>query len=120
MKRNLIVGVILLVLLAGFWLFYDNILIKQPKTITSLQTDIADKQRQLLSAQIISRNLQNVNELIHNNLVDSRMIRWQSRLIWLSAISYRAHGKYDIILLSIKPMEVIKRESKSGSVGIVV
>ncbi len=113
MKRNLIVGVILLILLAGFWLFYDNILIKQPKTITSLQTDIADKQRQLLSAQIISRNLQNVNELIHNNLVDSPddSLAKPANMAFLQYLT-ELMDKYDIILLSIKPMEVIKREEQ--------
>lgn len=111
MKRNLIISIILLVLLAGFWLFYNNILIRQPKTIASLQTEISDKQRQLLSAQIISRNLQNVNELIQNNLVNSPddSLAKPANMMFLQYLT-GLMDKYDIILLSIKPMEVIKRE----------
>jgi len=113
MKRNLIIGIILLVMLAGFWLFYDNILIKQPKIIANLQAEIADKQRQLLSAQIISRNLQNVNELIQNNLVNTPndSLAKPANMAFLQYLT-GLMDKYNIILLSIKPMEVIKREEQ--------
>jgi len=113
MKRNLIISIILLVLLGGFWLFYKNILLKQPETIASLQTEIAEKQRQLLSAQIISRNLENVNELIQNNLVNSPddSLAKPANMAFLQYLT-ELMDKYDIILLSIKPEEVIKKEQQ--------
>jgi hypothetical protein len=107
MKKNLIIGVALLVYLVGFWLYYKNVIIKQPGIVVELQTQLAEKKRQLLSAQIISKNLQNVNELIQNNLVstpDDSLAKPASMtfLKYLTGLM----DKYDIILVAMKPLDV--------------
>jgi hypothetical protein len=113
MKKNLIISIILLILLAGFWSFYKKVLIKQPSTIDSLQTEISDKKRQLLSAQIISRNLENVNELIQNNMVNSPddSLAKPANMAFLQYLT-ELMDKNDIVLLSIKPLDVIKQDEQ--------
>jgi Tfp pilus assembly protein PilO len=113
MKKNLIVSIILLILLVGFWSFYKQMLIKQPSTIDNLQTEISEKKRQLLSAQIISRNLQNVNELIQNNMVNSPddSLAKPANMAFLQYLTELMDNN-DIVLLSIKPLDVIKQDEQ--------
>jgi hypothetical protein len=113
MKKNLIISAILLILLASFWAFYKNVVIKQPATIANLQTEISEKKRQLLSAQIISRNLQNVNELIQNNMVNSPddSLAKPANMAFLQYLT-ELMDKNEIILLSIRPLDVIQREEQ--------
>jgi hypothetical protein len=113
MKKNLIISIILLVYLAGFWSFYRNILIKQPTKIDDLQTRISENKRQLLSAQIISKNLQNVNELIQNNLINNPndSLAKPANMAFLQYLTSMM-DKYDIVLLSIKPLDVLKGDEQ--------
>jgi hypothetical protein len=109
MKKNLILGGVILVYLVGFYFFYNNILIKQPSTIKDLESQISEKKRQLLSAQIISKNLQNVNELIQNNLISSPddSLAKPANMAFLQYLT-GLMDKYEIILLSIKPQNIVK------------
>lgn len=108
-KKNLIISAILLIYVLGFWLFYQNVIAKQPAQILSLNEQIAEKKRQLLSAQIISRDLQNVNELINNNLV-SDLSDSLARPADMGFLKYLT-GLMDslgIVLISVKPMGVVR------------
>jgi Tfp pilus assembly protein PilO len=114
MKRNLILSIILLVYIIGFWAFYKNILTQQPSTIKDLETQISEKKRQLLSAQIISKNLQNVNELIQNNLINSPndSLAMPANMAFLQYLT-SLMDRFNIILLSIRPMDVLKSDQQN-------
>ena len=62
MKKNIILSGLLLIFILAFWVYYKNVIERQPTTIVMLQDELAEKKRQLLSAQIISKNLQSVND----------------------------------------------------------
>jgi hypothetical protein len=116
MKKNLIIGIVLLVYLVGFWLYYKNIIVKQPGVIVDLQTQLADKKRQLLSAQIISKNLQNVNDLIQNNLVSTPYdsLAKPANMEFLKYLT-GLMDKYDIILVSMRPLDIIQATQNQNS-----
>ncbi len=110
-KKNLIISAALLIYVAAFWLFYKNVIAKQPSQIESLQEQIAEKKRQLLSAQIISRDLQNVNELISNNMANdpSDSLARPADMGFLKYLT----GLMDdlgIILVSVRPLGVVRSE----------
>jgi Tfp pilus assembly protein PilO len=109
MKKNLILAAILLVYAAGFWFYYTEVIEPQPARLVELKDELAQKTRQYLSAQIISKNLENVNELIENNLVDnlSDSLAQASSLPFLNYLT----GVMDdlgILLVSMKPSSVMK------------
>ena len=109
MKKNLIFSGILLVYVLGFWVFYTNVIAKQPKIADDLQSQIGEKKRQLLSAQIISKNLQNVNVLIQNNLVNSLSdsLARPANMVFLQYLT-GLMDKLEIVLVSIKPADILK------------
>ena len=71
MKKNLIIAIVLLAYLSGFYYYYKEVIVPQPQQLEELKDKLAEKRRQHLAAQIISKNLENVNILINNNLVDN-------------------------------------------------
>jgi len=118
-KKNLIMSVFLLVYVIAFWLFYQNVIAKQPGQIESLQDQIAEKKRQLLSAQIISRDLQNVNELINNNMVNS-LSDSLARPADMGFLKYLT-GLMDnlgIVLVSVKPMGIVRSAAAADSLAV--
>ena len=77
-----------------------------------LQMKLSEKKRQLLSAQIISRDLQNVNELIQYNLVEdlSDSLARSASIPFLRYLT-AVMDQLDIILISMQPMEVLQQQS---------
>ncbi len=71
MKKNLIIAIVLLAYLGGFYYYYNQVIEPQPRKLNELRDKLAEKRRQHLSAQIISKNLENVNILLENNLVEN-------------------------------------------------
>lgn len=108
MKKNLILSVILLLFGIGFWYYYKNVIETQPAQIVSLQNEIAEKKRQLLSAQILSKDLQNVNDLIQHNLAQSLgdSLAQSASIPFLKYLT-SLMDRLDIILVSMRPLNVI-------------
>jgi Tfp pilus assembly protein PilO len=109
MKKNLIIALVLLAYAAGFWYYYQNVIEPQPRRLAELRDDLAEKRRQHLSAQIISKNLENVNELISNNLVEnlSDSLAQASSIPFLNYLM-RLMDDLDIVLISMKPSTITK------------
>jgi Tfp pilus assembly protein PilO len=115
MKKNLILSALLLIFILGFWVYYKNIIEPQPATIVELQNKLAEKKRQLLSAQVISKNLQNVNDLIQYNLVEdlSDSLAQSSSVPFLQYLT-GLMDELGIILISMRPLNLIKYNQTSN------
>lgn len=109
MKKNLIMIGFLIVYILGFWVYYKNVIETQPSKIAELRIQLEEKQRQLLSAQVISKNLHNVNELIKNNLVEdlSDSLAQEASIPFLNYLT-GLMDKLDIILISMKPLNIVR------------
>lgn len=114
MKKNLIIAAVLLAYVAGFYYYYQNVIEPQPRRLADLRDDLAEKRRQHLSAQIISKNLENVNELIGNNLVEdlSDSLAQASSIPFLNYIT-GLMDDLDIVLVSMKPSTITKWDEYS-------
>lgn len=107
MKKNLLIILVLLVYLAGFYYYYQQIIAPQPHKLAELSDKLAEKRRQLLSAQIISKNLENVNILIDNNLVDniSDSLAQAASIPFLNYLT-RQMDDLGIVLISMRPSTI--------------
>ncbi len=111
MKKNIILSGLLLIFILAFWVYYKNVIERQPTTIVMLQDELAEKKRQLLSAQIISKNLQSVNDLIQFNLVEdlSDSLAQSASIPFLKYLT-GIMDDLDIILISMKPLDIVKQD----------
>jgi Tfp pilus assembly protein PilO len=111
MKENLIILVVLLALLLGNYLYYTTIIVPQPEEIKSLQSQITEKNRQLLAAQILAEKRAGVTQLIKNNLISSPndSLAEKASVPFLRYLTSKM-DEYDIRLVSVNPMEVIGTE----------
>jgi Tfp pilus assembly protein PilO len=109
MKKNIILSAFLLLFVLAFWIYYKNVIEPQPAKIVELQDKIAEKKRQLLSAQVISRNLQYVNDLIQYNLVEdlSDSLAEAASIPFLKYLT-SLMDDLGVILISMKPLELMK------------
>jgi Tfp pilus assembly protein PilO len=114
MKKNMILALALLVYAAGFWLFYTKVIEPQPRILYDLRDQLAEKTRQHLSAQIISKNLENVNELIENNLVEnlSDSLAQSASIPFLNYLT-SLMDDIGIVLISMKPAAVVRWDQTS-------
>jgi len=114
MKKNIILSGLLLIFILAFWVYYKNVIERQPTTIVMLQDKLAEKKRQLLSAQIISKNLQSVNDLIQFNLVEnlSDSLAQSASIPFLKYLT-GIMDDLDIILISMKPLDIVKQDQHS-------
>ena len=71
MKDNLIILLIIIALLLGSYYYYHTYIIPQPDEMKSLQSQITEKNKQLLAAQILAEKREGVTKLIRGNLVQS-------------------------------------------------
>lgn len=112
MKKNLILSGLLVAYILGFWIYYKDVIEPQPTVIVELQMKLSEKKRQLLSAQIISKNLQNVNDLIQYNLVEdlSDSLAKSASIPFLKYLT-RIMDQLDIILISMQPMEILQQQN---------
>ncbi len=109
MKKNLILAIVLLAYLGGFYIYYKQVIEPQPEKLAELRDELAEKRRQHLSAQIISKNLENVNVLIENNLVEniSDSLAQAASIPFLNYLT-ELIDELDIILVSMKPSTVTR------------
>jgi len=108
MKQNLIILVILLVLLSGSYLYYHNNVVPQPGELKSLQTQIEEKNKQLLAAQILAEKREGVTNLIKNNLIQSLSdsLAEKASVPFLRELTTEM-DKLDIRLVGITPMDIV-------------
>ncbi len=111
MKKNIILSVLLLVFILSFWVYYKNVIEPQPEKIAYLKTELAEKKRQLLSAQVISRSRQNVIDLVQYNLVEdlSDSLAQSASIPFLGYLT----GLMDdlgVILISMKPLNIVRQD----------
>jgi Tfp pilus assembly protein PilO len=71
MKKNLVMLMILLIFGGGFWVYYNMVYLEKPRTIRRLDRQIRQKNEELISAQIIAKELDLVAKLIDRNLAQS-------------------------------------------------
>jgi len=116
MKKNLIIAGILLVYVLGFWYYYKKVIEPQPLILADLQSQLAEKTRQKLSAQILTRDLQNVNDLIQNNLVEnlSDSLAQSASIPFLNYIT-GLMDELKIVLISMKPSNVMRWDETTGA-----
>jgi hypothetical protein len=69
MKENLVILIAFVILLLGNYTYYNSVIIPQPKEIQELKTQIEEKNKQLLAAQILAEKREGVTQLIKNNLI---------------------------------------------------
>jgi len=114
MKKNIILSGLLLIFILAFWAYYKKVIEPQPATIVMLQDKLAEKKRQLLSAQVISKNLQSVNDLIQFNLVEdlSDSLAQSASIPFLKYLT-GLMDDLDIILISMKPLNIIQQDQFS-------
>lgn len=115
MKKNIVIAVVLLVYALGFWAFYKYYIVPQPAKLADLKEQLAEKRRQFLSAQIISKNLENVNDLIENNLVEtlSDSLAQASSIPFLNYLT----GLIDnlgMVLISMRPASIVRWDQTAG------
>jgi hypothetical protein len=70
MKTALTLFLVLIVLLVGSYLYYEKVVKMQPQKVESLLTQIEEKNKQLLAAQILGEKREAITQLIQNNLID--------------------------------------------------
>ena len=115
MKKNIIITIALLVYVLAFWAFYTYYIEPQPAKLADLKGQLAEKRRQYLSAQIISKNLENVNDLIKNNLVEnlSDSLAQASSIPFLNYLTGLIDD-LDMVLISMRPASVLRWDQTTG------
>ena len=111
MRNQLIFLAVVLLFFAGVFYYYENVVVAQPQEIESLQFQIEEKNKQLLSAQILSEKREGINQLIQNNLIDTP----SDSLTEKSSISFLRYltttlDKLRIRLVALTPHDVIGKE----------
>lgn len=108
MRPLIIVFVILLLALAGGYFYFDTVIKRQPSEIASLQTQIDEKNKQLLAAQILGEKREAVTKLIQNNLVDNQgdSLAEKSSIPFLRYLT-STMDRFNIRLVSLTPLDVI-------------
>lgn len=108
MKPIMIIFVILAVVLAGSYYYFDTVIEKQPMEIESLLNRISDKNKQLLAAQILGEKREAITNLIKNNLIDDPAdpLAEKASIPFLRYLTTNM-DRLKIRLVSLNPLEVV-------------
>jgi hypothetical protein len=108
MKTSLIIFLLMAILLGGTYFFYDRVIVRQPRELESLLTQIEEKNKQLLAAQILAEKREGVTMLIHSNLIESPSdsLAEKSSIPFLRYLT-STMDRLGIRLVSLTPREVI-------------
>ena len=108
MKNNLLVLFLVLIFLGSAFGYYQKVIVPQPELIKSLSTDIEEKNKQLLAAQILSEERKGINMLIQSNLIDdpSDSLAEKASLPFLRYLT-NTMDKLGIRLVALTPLDVI-------------
>jgi hypothetical protein len=115
MKQNLILLGVFLVLLLGCHFYYTYTILPQPKELEALNEQIAEKNKQLLAAQILAEQREGVTQLIRNNLIESPddSLAEKASVPFLRYLT-STMDRLDIRLISLAPLDVIGMEDPAG------
>ncbi len=115
MKENLIVLVLVLVLLLGCFYYYQNTVVPQPKKLAELKSQIEEKNKQLLAAQILAEQREGVTQLINYNLIESRTdsLAEKASVPFLQFLT-STMDNLGIRLVSLSPMDIIDVSSPNS------
>ncbi len=108
MKDNLIIFILLAAMLLVSYFYFHNVIVPQPEELRSLQTQIEEKNRQLLAAQILAEKREGVTSLIKNNLILSMGDSLAEKasvpfLRYLTGIM----DQLDIRLIALTPLDIL-------------
>lgn len=108
MKTSLIIFLLMAIMLGGTYIFYDRVIVRQPRELESLLTQIEEKNKQLLAAQILAEKKEGVTMLIHNNLIESPSdsLAEKSSIPFLRYLT-STMDRLGIRLVSLTPQDVI-------------
>lgn len=108
MKTSLIIFLLMAIMLGGTYIFYDRVIVRQPRELESLLTQIEEKNKQLLAAQILAEKKEGVTMLIHSNLIESPSdsLAEKSSIPFLRYLT-STMDRLGIRLVSLTPQEVI-------------
>ena len=108
MKDNLIILVLFLALLLGNYFYYTTVIVPQPQEIKTLQTQIDEKNKQLLAAQILAEKREGVTQLIKNNLIAdlNDSLAEKASVPFLRYLT-KHMDELDIKLVSVNPLAVV-------------
>jgi len=111
MKDNLILLAIFLVLLAGNYLYYTQAVVPQPEKMRELKSQIEEKNKQLLAAQILSEKREGITQLIKSNLIEdpNDSLTEKASVPFLQFLTSTMDG-LDIRLVTLNPLDVIGKE----------
>jgi Tfp pilus assembly protein PilO len=111
MKENLIVLLVFLLLLGGGYGYYKTVIVPQPEQLKTLQSQIEEKNKQLLAAQILAEKREGVKQLIRNNLIQNPndSLTERASVPFLRFLT-GAIDRFGIRLVAITPMEVIGKD----------
>lgn len=108
MKTSLIILLLMVIFLGGTYFYYDRVIVRQPQEIQSLLTQIEEKNKQLLAAQILAEKREGVTMLIRSNLIDSPAdsLAEKASIPFLRYLT-TTMDKLNIRLVALTPHEVI-------------
>ncbi|MEE8418230.1 MAG: hypothetical protein V3S06_06145 [candidate division Zixibacteria bacterium] len=108
MKTSLIIFLLMAIMLGGTYIFYDRVIVQQPRELESLLTQIEEKNKQLLAAQILAEKREGVTMLINNNLIESPSdsLAEKSSIPFLRYLT-STMDRLGIRLVSLTPQDVI-------------
>ena len=108
MKPIVIIFVVLVIALTGGYFYFDRVIEKQPAEIESLISQIGEKNKQLLAAQILGEKRDAITNLIQNNLIDDPgdPLAEKASIPFLRYLT-TTMDKYNIRLVSLTPLEVV-------------
>ena len=111
MKKNLILMAIFLLFLAGNYFYYTMTVVPQPEKMRELKTQIEEKNKQLLAAQILSEKREGITMLIKNNLIEdpNDSLAEKASVPFLQFLT-KSMDDLDIRLVTLNPMNVIGTE----------
>jgi Tfp pilus assembly protein PilO len=108
MKQNLIILIVFLVLLLGSYYYYHNYIVPQPEELKTLRSQIEEKNKQLLAAQILAEKREGVTSLIRNNLIQGLgdSLAEKASVPFLRELTAEM-DRLDIRLVGITPMDIV-------------
>ncbi|HBC47579.1 MAG TPA: hypothetical protein DEO84_02370 [candidate division Zixibacteria bacterium] len=108
MKDNLIFLVLFLALLLGNYFYYTTVIVPQPQEIKTLQTQIEEKNKQLLAAQILAEKREGVTQLIKSNLITdlNDSLAEKASVPFLRYLTQHM-DELEIKLVSVNPLAVV-------------
>jgi hypothetical protein len=115
MRDNLIFLLILVLFLVGCYSYYMNVIVPQPLKLQDLKLQIAEKNKQLLAAQILAEKRPGVTSLIQGNLIQGLQdsLAEKASVPFLRFLTNNM-DRLDIRLISLTPKDILDSEDPAA------